>query len=58
MIDSRTWRHFDWILLVAVALLVGYGVTMIYSATHNIEDTRVGEPSLVSCCLRSSAWPL
>ena len=43
MTDSRVWRHFDWILLLVVVLLVGYGATMIYSATHNIEDTRVGE---------------
>jgi rod shape determining protein RodA len=38
MTDSRVWRHFDWILLLVVVLLVGYGVTMIYSATRNAED--------------------
>jgi len=43
MTDSRSWRHFDWVLLIIVVLLVGYGVTMIYSATHNVEDTGVSE---------------
>lgn len=38
MTDSRVWRHFDWVLLLVVVLLVGYGVTMIYSATRNAED--------------------
>jgi len=38
MSDPRLWRHFDWVLLLAVALLIGYGVTMIYSATLNVES--------------------
>jgi rod shape determining protein RodA len=37
MNDPRLWRHFDWVLLLVVVLLVGYGVTMIYSATLNVE---------------------
>lgn len=41
MIDSRLWRHFDWILLITVVLLMGFGVTMIYSATRNAEDPRL-----------------
>ena len=38
MTSSRLWRHFDWVLLIVVVLLMGYGVTMIYSATRNAED--------------------
>ena len=38
MSDSRPWRHFDWLLLLIVALLVIYGATMIYSATLNVES--------------------
>jgi rod shape determining protein RodA len=38
MTDVRLWRHFDWVLLIVVVLLSGYGVTMIYSATRNAED--------------------
>ena len=41
MTDSRLWRHFDWTLLLVVVLLVGYGVTMIYSATRNAEDPQL-----------------
>jgi rod shape determining protein RodA len=37
MTDPRLWRHFDWVLLLVVVLLVGYGATMIYSATLNVE---------------------
>ena len=47
MTDSRLWRHFDGILLLVVVLLVGYGVTMIYSATRNAED-----PQLVGAVTR------
>jgi rod shape determining protein RodA len=43
MTDSRSWRHFDWVLLIVVVLLVGFGVTMIYSATHNVQDTGVSD---------------
>jgi rod shape determining protein RodA len=42
MTDVRVWRHLDWILLIAVVLLMSLGVTMIYSATRNAED-----PSLI-----------
>src|SRR4030042_1054474 len=38
MNDPRLWRHFDWVLLLVVVLLVGYGATMIYSATLNVES--------------------
>ena len=38
MTDPRLWRHFDWVLLLVVVLLVGYGATMIYSATLNVES--------------------
>lgn len=31
--DSRQWRHFDYILLIVTLLLAGYGIAMIYSAT-------------------------
>jgi len=31
--DSRQWRHFDYILVVVTLLLAGYGIAMIYSAT-------------------------
>src|SRR5512137_2867160 len=41
MSDSRLWRHFDWTLLLVVVLLTGYGVTMIYSATRNVEDPQL-----------------
>lgn len=32
MIERRSWRHFDWILFVAVIALIAMGVVMIYSA--------------------------
>jgi len=53
MSDSRSWRHFDWQLLLVVALLVGYGVTMIYSATRNAED-----PALVEATTRQLLWAI
>lgn len=34
MLDRRTWRQFDWLLLVAVIGLLIIGVVMIYSATQ------------------------
>ena len=51
MSDSRSWRHFDWLLLLIVALLIGYGVTMIYSATRNAED-----PDLIGATTRQVLW--
>lgn len=33
--ENRQWRNFDWFLLFAVALLIGTGLTAIFSATHN-----------------------
>ena len=53
MNDPRLWRHFDWVLLLVVVLLVGYGVTMIYSATLNVENPgRVYDPPGVILCSR------
>lgn len=34
----RVWRHFDYILVIIVALLLAYGVAMIYSANRGTED--------------------
>jgi len=51
MSDSRLWRHFDWLLLLAIVLLIGYGVAMIYSATRNAED-----PALVAAPTRQLLW--
>jgi len=31
--DTRQWRHFDYILLIVTLLLATYGVAMVYSAT-------------------------
>ncbi|RME76119.1 MAG: rod shape-determining protein RodA [Chloroflexi bacterium] len=36
--DRRIWRQFDVVLLGIVALLIFYGVIMIYSANQNQED--------------------
>ncbi len=51
MSDSRIWRHFDWLLLLTVVLLIGYGVTMIYSATRNTEDA-----SLANATVKQVLW--
>ncbi|MCW1966657.1 MAG: FtsW/RodA/SpoVE family cell cycle protein, partial [Anaerolineae bacterium] len=34
MPDRRLWRHFDYLLLVVVALIIAFGVAMIYSASR------------------------
>jgi len=34
MPDRRLWRHFDYFLLIAVALIIALGVAMIYSASR------------------------
>lgn len=34
MPDRRLWRHFDYLLLVVVALIIALGVAMIYSASR------------------------
>ena len=36
--DRRIWRQFDLVLVVIAALLILYGVIMIYSANQNQED--------------------
>jgi rod shape determining protein RodA len=38
--DRRIWRQFDLVLVGLAALLISYGVTMIYSANQNQEDLR------------------
>lgn len=35
--DKRIWRNYDFSLLGATALLVMYGVAMVYSASHTID---------------------
>ncbi len=36
--DRRIWRQFDWVLVSIAAVLILYGVIMIYSANQNQED--------------------
>ena len=36
--DRRIWRQFDWVLIGIAALLILYGVIMIFSANQNQED--------------------
>ncbi len=36
--DRRIWRQFDWVLVGLAALLILYGVIMIYSANQNQAD--------------------
>jgi len=38
--DRRIWRQFDWVLVGIAALLILYGVIMIFSANQNQEDLR------------------
>lgn len=38
--DRRVWRQFDLLQVVIVAILILYGVIMIYSANQNQEDLR------------------
>ncbi len=38
--DRRVWRQFDWILVGIAALLILYGVIMIFSANQNQDDLR------------------
>src|SRR5687768_15536189 len=42
---ARRWRQFDLVLLLAVLLLVGYGVAMIHSATCSPNCSRIFPPS-------------
>lgn len=37
MIERSVWRHYDWVLMVAVLVLCGIGLAMIYSATYNTD---------------------
>lgn len=36
--DSRYWRHFDYVLLITTLLLIGLGILMIHSATINTPE--------------------
>lgn len=36
--DRRVWRQFDWVLVALAAILILYGVIMIFSANQNQED--------------------
>lgn len=38
--DRRIWRQFDWVLVGLAALLILYGVIMIFSANQNQEDLK------------------
>lgn len=38
MLERQFWRNFDWLMLIAVLILCVIGITMIYSATHNLDD--------------------
>jgi len=39
--DARLWRYFDPLLLVAMVLLIVYGLAMIYSATYERNGTGI-----------------
>jgi len=39
--EARLWRHFDPLLLVAMVLLVVYGLAMIHSATYETTSARI-----------------
>ncbi|HET90484.1 MAG TPA: hypothetical protein ENN99_07080 [Chloroflexi bacterium] len=43
MSTSRTWRHFDYVLLIVTILLTVYGVLMIYSANQGSLDPNLQE---------------
>ena len=43
--NQKRWRQFDFVLLLAVLLLVGYGVAMIHSATCSPSCARLVPPS-------------
>jgi len=38
MSDRQLWRYFDWPLFIAMLLLCGIGIAMVYSATFNSPD--------------------
>lgn len=42
MFEQRLYRHLDWALLIAVLLLCGIGLLMIYSTTYDPLRDRVG----------------
>jgi len=42
MLERRLYRHIDWLLLGAVLLLCGFGVTMIYSTTFDPTTSAAG----------------
>jgi rod shape determining protein RodA len=41
---SAPWRHFDWTLIIAVLLVAGLGLVMIYSATHQKLEQELLDP--------------
>src|SRR5439155_17228419 len=42
MLDSRSIRHFDYLLLLLAVALVGYGCVLIYSASANAHPEGIG----------------
>ena len=38
--DRRVWQHYDLFLFCALLLLLGYGVAIIYSASHSIDAVK------------------
>ena len=49
--DRKVWRNFDFVLLGATVLLIGFGVAMIHSATLNT-------PDLTGLALRQAIYAL
>jgi rod shape determining protein RodA len=52
-VRDRVWRAFDWQLLLYVALIVGFGVVMGYSASFNESGQAVGG---ISQTVRTLLW--
>ena len=52
-VRERAWRAFDWQLLLYVALIVGFGVVMGYSASFN----EAGQPAAgISQTVKTLLW--
>ena len=45
--DTRVWRHFDVVMMVATLALAVYGVAMVYSATLGTDDTSGLNPRVI-----------